>query len=54
MPAENLVSPEALRRLAWQPPEDLSVAEALTGFGARSWQVALVAEPLAAALPDPV
>jgi ribonuclease D len=52
MPAENLLSPDALRRLAWQPPET-SVEEALTGYGARPWQVSLVADKLAAALPDP-
>ncbi|HUR51031.1 MAG TPA: ribonuclease D [Mycobacteriales bacterium] len=56
MPAENLVPPEAVRRLAWTPPVVLdaeSVAEALRAHGARSWQVALASEPLAAALPVP-
>jgi ribonuclease D len=56
MPAENLVQPDAVRRLAWQPPADptpAAVAKALTASGARSWQVALVAGPIAAALPDP-
>ena len=56
LPPENLVQPEAVRRLAWTPPGDLSpdgVAEALRGHGARAWQVALVATPLAEALPDP-
>ncbi|MCU1588411.1 MAG: putative Ribonuclease [Frankiales bacterium] len=52
MPAENLVSPEALRRLAWQPPVS-SVAEALSSYGARNWQVRLVADALTAALPEP-
>jgi ribonuclease D len=56
MPAENLVQPDAVRRLAWTPPAELSptaVADALRGNGARSWQVALVAEPLAEALAEP-
>jgi ribonuclease D len=56
MPAENLVQPDAVRRLAWQPPAEITeqtVAAALTGAGARAWQVGLVAGPLAAALPEP-
>jgi ribonuclease D len=56
MPAENLVQPDAVRRLAWQPPTDptpAAVAKALTASGARPWQVTLVAAPIAAALPDP-
>ena len=56
MPAENLVPPDAVRRLAWTPPAEVTettVAEALSGHGARAWQVALLAGPLAAALPDP-
>jgi len=56
MPAENLVQPDAVRRLAWQPPADPTegvVAAALTRSGARPWQVQLVAAPLAAALPEP-
>jgi ribonuclease D len=56
MPAENLIQPDAVRRLAWQPPTDptpAAVATALTACGARRWQVALVAGPIAAALPDP-
>ena len=56
MPAENLVAPDAVRRLAWTPPDDADVATvraALTGYGARPWQVDLVTEALAAALPEP-
>ncbi|MDT7571439.1 MAG: ribonuclease [Actinomycetota bacterium] len=56
MPAENLIQPDAVRRLAWQPPADPSptaVGKALTRSGARPWQVALVAAPIAVALPDP-
>lgn len=56
MPPENLVQPEAVRRLAWTPPAEItpeSVAEALRSNGARAWQVERVAGPLAEALPKP-
>ncbi|MGB8651356.1 MAG: ribonuclease D, partial [Mycobacteriales bacterium] len=56
MPAENLVPPDAVRRLAWTPPDPVdvgSVRASLAGNGARAWQVSLTAEALAAALPDP-
>ena len=56
MPAENLIQPDAVRRLAWQPPSDptaQAVASALAATGARRWQVALVAGPIAEVLPDP-
>ena len=56
MPAENLLPPDALRRLAWTPPDPIdadAVREALLGHGARSWQVALTATALAAALLEP-
>ncbi|MFC0039841.1 ribonuclease D [Actinomadura rayongensis] len=56
MPAENLVQPEAIRRLAWTPPAEPSAAtvgDALRGLGVRAWQIGLVAEPLAAALAKP-
>ncbi len=53
LPTENLLSPDAVRRLSWQPPADLSpdsVAGFLRGQGARSWQVGLTATALAGAL----
>jgi ribonuclease D len=56
MPAENLVPPDAVRRLAWTPPAEpdaAAVEAALTQHGARRWQVALIADALAAVLPDP-
>jgi len=58
MPPENLVQPEAVRRLAWTPPVDVdeeAVRAALRTSGVRPWQVDLVAARLAAALtaPDP-
>jgi ribonuclease D len=56
LPPENLITPDSVRRLAWLPPEEVTaatVAETLRGYGARSWQVGLIAEDLAAALPEP-
>lgn len=53
LPAENLIAPDAVRRLAWEPPEPLTrdaVAQALAGNGARPWQIDLVADELATAL----
>jgi len=45
VPVENLVSPDAVRRILWTPPGDGSAAaisEALRGLGARPWQVEIV------------
>lgn len=42
VPVENLLTPDILRRLCWEPPQDTSVsgiAGALTNAGARKWQV---------------
>lgn len=53
LPVENLLQPDALRRLCWTPPAEItpdSVSEFLRGRGAREWQLALTAGPLAAAL----
>ncbi|MPZ25257.1 MAG: ribonuclease D [Micromonosporaceae bacterium] len=53
LPPENLVTPDYVRRLAWDPPEPAStesVTQVLAGFGARGWQTALLAGELAAAL----
>jgi ribonuclease D len=53
MPTENLLQPDAVRRLAWSPPGEIgaeSVGAALLGLGARSWQVGLASVPLAKAL----
>jgi ribonuclease D len=53
--AQNLLAGDVVRRLAWQPPDPLgvdAVGVALAGLGARPWQVALTAAPLAAALQD--
>ncbi|MGH3158578.1 MAG: HRDC domain-containing protein [Streptosporangiaceae bacterium] len=53
MPTENLLHPDAVRRMAWNPPEPPAaeaIAEQLRGHGARPWQVELTAEPIAGAL----
>jgi ribonuclease D len=55
LPVENLLSPDALRKLSWDPPEasdEQAVARALAGYGARPWQIELTAGPIAEAL-DP-
>jgi ribonuclease D len=53
LPPENLLSPDTIRRLAWEPPEPADedgVRAALAGYGARAWQVDLTAPGLTAAL----
>ncbi|MBC7464144.1 MAG: ribonuclease D [Actinobacteria bacterium] len=57
LPPENLISPEIVRRLCWNPPTGSTevlqvneVARALTELGARPWQVLAVAPILATAL----
>ena len=49
-PVENLVSPDVVRRILWQPPDDGDVGSALTERGARPWQIELTAPLLRAAL----
>lgn len=56
LPAENLIAPDSVRRLAWVPPEEITestVAETLRGFGAREWQIGLLVADLTTALTDP-
>jgi ribonuclease D len=53
MPTENLLPPDAVRRLSWQPPDELTpsaVSAGLTSYGARPWQVELTSVPIAKAL----
>jgi ribonuclease D len=53
LPAENLLTPDLVRRLAWEPPVPLGseqVAAELRAGGARPWQIALTVERLTAAL----
>ncbi len=45
MPQENVISPDTVRRICWEPPKVVdaaSVAAALAGYGARPWQIELV------------
>ena len=52
LPTENLIAPDLVRRLAWEPPrlDGGAVATELEAGGARRWQIGLVAEPLTEAL----
>ncbi|MFJ4713999.1 HRDC domain-containing protein [Streptomyces sp. NPDC088785] len=53
MPQENLITPDTVRRVCWEPPaaaDAESVAAALAGHGARRWQIEQVTPVLVAAL----
>lgn len=51
MPVENLMTPELVRRVLWEPPDPPhSLREVLRSAGARSWQVDTVAPILEEAL----
>ncbi|MGW2231305.1 HRDC domain-containing protein [Streptomyces formicae] len=53
MPQENLITPDTVRRVCWEPPAQVdadSVASALAAHGARQWQISLVTPALVAAL----
>jgi ribonuclease D len=53
LPIENLLAPDTLRRLSWDPPQPIdteTVTLALSGYGARPWQVELTAGAVAVAL----
>ena len=53
MPQENLITPDTVRRVCWEPPKVVdadAVGAALAGYGARAWQVELVTPVLVAAL----
>lgn len=53
LPTENLLSPDTVRRLSWEPPNELSettVGAALRSARARPWQVKLTAPVLATAI----
>ena len=60
MPVENLLSPDALRRVLWTPPEPAdheALGAALRELGARPWQVDLAAPIVVAVIeahPQPV
>jgi ribonuclease D len=55
IPAENLLTPDFLRRLCWDAPTDISasgIRQALLDKGARVWQVDIVAQALSDAFLD--
>lgn len=49
IPVENLLSPDAVRRIMWKPP-DGPLREALAALGARTWQIDVTEEVLRQAL----
>ena len=53
LPTENLLAPDLVRRVAWQPPEPLEsqiVAAELASHGARPWQIEITAVAITGAL----
>lgn len=55
MPTENLLTPDTLRRLAWdeaQEPTPTAIAERLAELGARPWQVDATSQAIASAFVD--
>ncbi|OFR90340.1 ribonuclease D [Micrococcus sp. HMSC067E09] len=57
MPTENLLTPDTLRRICWNPPAVVtpeSVAEALAELGARPWQVEQTAAILTVSFLNPM
>jgi ribonuclease D len=53
LPTENLLSPDTVRRIAWDPPADPTpegIAKRLASHGARQWQIDLIARPISKAL----
>jgi len=59
VPVENLLTPDYMRRVLWSPPKvadaelDEAVAAELRGYGARQWQVELMAPFIAEAIRNP-
>ncbi len=52
VPVENLLAPETLRRIVWEPPQPgttAQIADAMRSLGAREWQIRLTAEAVAGA-----
>ncbi|MFD3653651.1 HRDC domain-containing protein [Streptomyces sp. 24-1644] len=53
MPQENLITPDTVRRVCWEPPQSMtpsSLEDTLAGYGARRWQIGQVAPLLFRAL----
>jgi ribonuclease D len=56
LPAENLLTPDVLRRLLWEPPEPSTegVVARLADLGARDWQIGLVTQALSTIIGEAV
>ncbi|MEY4437136.1 MAG: hypothetical protein RL100_600 [Actinomycetota bacterium] len=55
LPLENLITPEFVRQICWEPPMERtaeSIALALKALGARGWQIALVSEVILQAVTE--
>jgi ribonuclease D len=55
LPVENLLTPDTLRRVAWTPPEPLTLGtlqEALRDLDARPWQIDATAQVILNAFVD--
>jgi ribonuclease D len=57
IPLENLITPDYIRRLCWEPPigatetlDEGAVREKLAALGARQWQIDIVGPLIALAL----
>ncbi|WP_069812544.1 ribonuclease D [Streptomyces sp. TP-A0874] len=53
LPQENLITPDTVRRLCWDPPAEPTVdavAAVLAGLGARPWQIELTVTALTGAM----
>ncbi|WP_083508741.1 HRDC domain-containing protein [Arthrobacter alpinus] len=56
IPAENILTPDFLRRVCWRPPSNItveSVTEQLAELGARPWQIELTAALLTESMVNP-
>jgi len=50
MPTENLLTPDTLRRIAWEPPVEINavtIGSALAAREARAWQIEETAQRIA-------
>lgn len=52
LPLENLLTPDFVRQICWEPPTELLTAQALISLGARKWQATLVTPVIVSALAE--
>lgn len=50
VPVENLIAPDLVRRVAWEPPDAKPLADRLAELGARPWQIGLLGGDFEAAV----